>query len=115
MFKRLRKFFHDRRENRIREKARIRAIEGQEATAYVEDLHLELDNIRRKVSYLNGEITRLNRLITEEESRRMIWQERAVTMSRFLQQEIGENSRLRYELCVATNADKSDDTGDDLK
>lgn len=115
MFEKLRKLFHDRREARIREKARIRAIEGQEATAYVEDLHVELENLRRKMSYLNGDLNRLRRQLAEEEANRMVWQERAYTMSRFLQQEIGENSRLQHELCLATNAGKYDDTGDDLK
>lgn len=98
MLKKLINFFHNRREKRIREKARIRAIEGQEATAFVNDLYAELDNTRRKMSYLNGDISRLRRLLAEEESNRMVWQERAYTMSKLLQKEIGENSELRSKL-----------------
>lgn len=112
MFKKLFKFFHDRREKRIREKARIRAIEGQEATAFVNDLYLELDNTRKKMSYLRGDINRLNRLFAEEEANRMVWQERAHTMSRLLQKEIGENSELRAKLYSAALPNKTDD---DLK
>lgn len=98
MLKKLINFFRNRREKRIREKARIRAIEGQEATAFVNDLYAELDNTRRKMSYLNGDISRLRRLLAEEESNRMVWQERAYTMSKLLQKEIGENSELRSKL-----------------
>lgn len=98
MLKKLINFFHNRREKRIREKARIRAIEGQEATAFVNDLYAELDNTRRKMSYLNGDVSRLRRLLAEEESNRMVWQERAYTMSKLLQKEIGENSELRSKL-----------------
>lgn len=98
MLKKLINFFHNRREKRIREKARIRAIEGQEATAFVNDLYAELDNTRRKMSYLNGDVSRLRRLLAEEEANRMVWQERAYTMSKLLQKEIGENSELRSKL-----------------
>ena len=98
MLKKLINFFHNRREKRIREKARIRAIEGQEATAFVNDLYAELDNTRRKMSYLNGDLSRLRRLLAEEEANRMVWQERAYTMSKLLQKEIGENSELRSKL-----------------
>lgn len=98
MLKKIINFFNNRREKRIREKARIRAIEGQEATAFVNDLYEELDNTRRKMSYLNGDISRLRRLLAEEESNRMVWQERAYTMSKLLQKEIGENSELRSKL-----------------
>lgn len=98
MLKKIINFFNNRREKRIREKARIRAIEGQEATAFVNDLYAELDNTRRKMSYLNGDISRLRRLLAEEESNRMVWQERAYTMSKLLQKEIGENSELRSKL-----------------
>ena len=98
MIKKIINFFHNRREKRIREKARIRAIEGQEATAFVNDLYAELDNTRRKMSYLNGDVSRLRRLLAEEEANRMVWQERAYTMSKLLQKEIGENSELRSKL-----------------
>lgn len=98
MLKKLINFFRNRREKRIREKARIRAIEGQEATAFVNDLYAELDNTRRKMSYLNGDVSRLRRLLAEEEANRMVWQERAYTMSKLLQKEIGENSELRSKL-----------------
>lgn len=98
MLKKLINFFHNRREKRIREKARIRAIEGQEATAFVNDLYAELDNTRRKMSYLNGDVSRLRRLLAEEEANRMVWQERAYTMSKLLQKEIGRNSELRSKL-----------------
>ena len=98
MIKKIINFFHNRREKRIREKARIRAIEGQEATAFVNDLYSELDNTRRKMSYLNGDVSRLRRLLAEEEANRMVWQERAYTMSKLLQKEIGENSELRSKL-----------------
>lgn len=98
MLKKLINFFHNIREKRIREKARIRAIEGQEATAFVNDLYAELDNTRRKMSYLNGDVSRLRRLLAEEEANRMVWQERAYTMSKLLQKEIGENSELRSKL-----------------
>ena len=98
MLKKLIIFFHNRREKLIREKARIRAIEGQEATAFVNDLYAELDNTRRKMSYLNGDVSRLRRLLAEEEASRMVWQERAYTMSKLLQKEIGENSELRSKL-----------------
>lgn len=98
MFKKIINFFRNMREKRIREKARIRAIEGQEATAFVNDLYAELDNTRRKMSYLNGDISRLRRLLAEEEANRMVWQERAYTMSKLLQKEIGENSELRSKL-----------------
>lgn len=98
MLKKLINFIHNRREKRIREKARIRAIEGQEATTFVNDLYTELDNTRRKMSYLNGDVSRLRRLLAEEEANRMVWQERAYTMSKLLQKEIGENSELRSKL-----------------
>ena len=98
MLKKLINFFRNRREKRIREKARIRAIEGQEATAFVNDLYAELDNTRRKMSYLNGDVSRLRRLLAEEEANRMVWQERAYTMSKLLQKEIVENSELRSKL-----------------
>lgn len=114
MLKKLINFFRNRREKRIREKARIRAIEGQEATAFVNDLYAELDNTRRKMSYLNGDISRLRRLLAEEESNRMVWQERAYTMSKLLQKEIGENSELRSKL-YSVEQEQVDSTNDALQ
>lgn len=114
MFKKLIEFFRNRREKRIREKARIRAIEGQEATAFVNDLYAELDNTRRKMSYLNGDVSRLRRLLAEEEANRMVWQERAYTMSKLLQKEIGENSELRSKL-YSIEQEQVDSTNDALQ
>lgn len=114
MLKKLINFFRNRREKRIREKARIRAIEGQEATAFVNDLYAELDNTRRKMSYLNGDVSRLRRLLAEEEANRMVWQERAYTMSKLLQKEIGENSELRSKLYFIEQ-EQVDSTNDALQ
>lgn len=114
MLKKLIEFFRNRREKRIREKARIRAIEGQEATAFVNDLYAELDNTRRKMSYLNGDVSRLRRLLAEEEANRMVWQERAYTMSKLLQKEIGENSELRSKLYFIEQ-EQVDSTNDALQ
>lgn len=114
MLKKIINFFHNRREKRIREKARIRAIEGQEATAFVNDLYTELDNTRRKMSYLNGDVSRLRRLLAEEEANRMVWQERAYTMSKLLQKEIGENSELRSKL-YSIEQEQVDSTNDAVK
>ena len=109
MLKKIINFFHNRREKRIREKARIRAIEGQEATSFVNDLYAELDNTRRKMSYLNGDVSRLRRLLAEEEANRMVWQERAYTMSKLLQKEISENSELDVPKYSRNLGDKSFD------
>ena len=114
MLKKIIDFFRNRREKRIREKARIRAIEGQEATAFVNDLYQELDNTRRKMSYLNGDISRLRRLLAEEEANRMVWQERAYTMSQLLQKELGENSELRSKL-YSIEQEQVDSTNDALQ
>lgn len=114
MLKKLINFFRNRREKRIREKARIRAIEGQEATAFVNDLYAELDNTRRKMSYLNGDVSRLRRLLAEEEANRMVWQERAYTMSKLLQKEIGENSELRSKL-YSVEQEQVDSTSEILR
>lgn len=114
MLKKIINFFHNRREKRIREKARIRAIEGQEATAFVNDLYAELDNTRRKMSYLNGDVSRLRRLLAEEEANRMVWQERAYTMSKLLQKEIGENSELRSKL-YSLEQEQVDSTSESLQ
>ena len=114
MLKKIINFFHNRREKRIREKARIRAIEGQEATAFVNDLYAELDNTRRKMSYLNGDVSRLRRLLAEEEANRMVWQERAYTMSKLLQKEIGENSELRSRL-YSIEQEQVDSTSESLQ
>lgn len=114
MLKKLIEFFRNGREKRIREKARIRAIEGQEATAFVNDLYAELDNTRRKMSYLNGDVSRLRRLLAEEEANRMVWQERAYTMSKLLQKEIGENSELRSKL-YSIEQEQVDSTNDALQ
>lgn len=114
MLKKIINFFHNRREKRIREKARIRAIEGQEATAFVNDLYAELDNTRRKMSYLNGDVSRLRRMLAEEEANRMVWQERAYTMYKLLQKEIGENSELRSKL-YSIEQEQVDSTSESLQ